>query len=284
MKGLGWLVLIVMLVTSCRRSEQVGVITGEAMGTTYRIKYVGEIDDPGLDELLQQLDVELSTWRDDSWVAAFNRAGVGEAMEMPDSVVELIEISRRIHQQTDGRFDPAIGALIRVWGFGAWKKDWGGEPTPEAVAAARRASGIEHLHIDGRMLSKTRAGLMLDFSGIAKGYAVDRMAARLREAGCRNFVIEFGGDLIACGNAPGKHGWTVDGPSLKEPRQLSDEALATSGSEHHFRKGMSHVIDPASGVPVSVGPPVYAIAGTCAEADALATARLVGVAATSKPH
>ena len=267
----------VLAMTACDSSEKVRILTGEAMGTTYRIKTVG---DPlplqgEIDAMFEQLDRDVSTWRDDSWISGFNRAKAGSRFEMPASVVALMEISRDCHERTEGRFDPTVGALIRLWGFGAWKKEFHGEPGPEEIQAAREACGFRHLRIEGRQITKLHDGLMLDFSAVAKGYAVDQIAAILRDAGLRDFVIEIGGDLLAEGHAPGKSGWTVDGPALNGPVTLVDEAIATSGSEHHFRGKLSHIIDPRRGEPVPVGAPAAARAPTCAVADALATAEVV---------
>lgn len=281
MKWIGCL-LVTLCLVGCGQPNKVEVLTGEAMGTTWRIKSIGAPEDLPFNALCRQLDADLSTWRDDSWVAHFNRAPAGVAMEMPAAVAELMALSQRLHQQTDGRFDVAIGALIQTWGFGAWQRDTMQEPSEDEITQAKAASGMHLLVVDGNTLRKTRDGVMLDFSAIAKGYAVDRMGQLLRDAGCHDFLIEFGGDVLARGNAPGKHGWTVDGPALDRPRVLLDEAIATSGSEHHFRSGLSHVIDPQTGRPVPVGPPAFAIAPTCAEADALATARLVEATAESR--
>ncbi len=280
MKATAWPVLAALALANCDRGERVTILTGEAMGTTYRIKAVGTVGEAetSIHNMLLGLDRDLSTWRDDSWVAAFNRKPAGTVMEMPDSVMELMKLSRRYHQQTEGRFDPTIGALIRVWGFGAWRGEWRGEPTAEEIESARAACGFHHLHLDGNTITKRHGGLMLDFSAIAKGYAVDRMGGILRGAGCEHHIIEFGGDVLASGHAPGKSGWTVAGPALEKPITLSDEAIASSGSEHQFRGGHSHVIDPRSGRPLAVGAPAAARAMTCAEADALATAELVASA------
>jgi len=267
----------VLLCAGCRDNARVGIITGESMGTSYRIKHLGNRV-PGKDdinEMLVQLDRDLSTWRDDSWISKFNRAPAGTMMEMPGSVAELLKQSKKLRDETKGCFDPTIGALIRVWGFGAWRGEWRGEPDPRDVAAAREASGFHNVRIEGKQITKLHGSLMLDFSGIAQGYAVDLMGAMLRDAGCHDFIIEFGGEVLANGHAPGKTGWTVHGPALEKAITLHNEAAATSGSEHQHRGKRSHVIDPRIGHPVETGPPVTVTAASCAEADALATARLV---------
>lgn len=277
------LTIAMLLLAGCEPRHSLSVITGEAMGTTYRIKHIGDFDGRALQPLLEALDADLSTWRDDSWVARFNRAPAGEAMLMPESVRELITLSQVLHAQTGGRFDPSIGALLKVWGFGAWQREFESDPSDEEVAAAQQASGLHRLIVEGGRLTKTHDGLMLDFSAIAKGYAVDRMAEVLSAAGCEDFLIEFGGDLLARGHAPGKTGWTVDGPALDGPIHLLDEAIATSGSEHQFHAEKSHILDPLLGHPALAGAPVSARAPSCAEADALATARYVESAGSRTP-
>lgn len=266
------------LFSSCREPHaRVHILTGEAMGTTYRIKTTEEIDtrQAAIDDMLAGLDRDLSTWRHDSWVTTFNRAPAGTTMALPKSVAELLEKSVVYHAQTDGCFDPTIGTLIRLWGFGAWRDSWQGEPTEAQIAAAREATGFHLMRIDSDQITKLHAAVMLDFSGIAKGYAVDRIGHILHESGYEDFIIEFGGDLLASGNHPDRDGWTVSGPALDQPLALHNEAMATSGSKHQFRSDQSHIIDPRSGMPVPVGPPDFVIAKTCAEADAKATAKLV---------
>ncbi len=268
---------IALLAAGCGDGERIHLLSGEAMGTTYRIKTVTRADAamPEIQSMLDDLSRELSTWRRDSWITKFNDAPAGATLEMPGSARHLLKWSLKYHEQTDGRFDPTIGALIRVWGFGAWRGEWAGEPTLKEVAAAREASGFQHLRIDGDRVTKLHDGLMLDFSAIAKGYAVDLIGGILHKAGHADFVIEFGGDILAHGNRPGGIGWTVGGPSLAEPVVLRNQAMATSGSDFKFRGEHSHVIDPHRARPVRVGRPVSVIATNCTEADALATAKMV---------
>lgn len=278
MRAVSTLAVIAALMTGCAERDRVDIHTGEAMGTTYRIKTVGRSGSavPQIRKMLIGLDEDLSTWREDSWVAHFNQAPAGTEMELPRTVAELLEMSRRFHEASNGCFDPTIGALIRLWGFGAWKREWASPPKEAQIEAARAASGFHNLQIDGMRVTKLHDGLMLDFSAIAKGYAVDQMGLMLRDAGIEDFIIEFGGDILAAGNAPGKTGWTVAGTSLEGPITLHNRAIATSGSDFNFRAEMSHILDPRTGRPVPTGAAVFATAPTCAEADAFATARFVG--------
>ncbi len=276
--------ITILTLLGCRDADRVTIHTGEAMGTSYRIKVAGDarIDTPAIDSMFAQFDRDLSTWRDDSWVAGFNRAPAGTTLEMPATVATLIELSQKFHQQTEGRFDPTIGALIRLWGFGAWRGEWTRDPTEAEITAAREASGFHNLRIDGHQITKLHSGLMLDFSGIAKGHAVDIIGKMLEESGQADFIIDIGGDILARGNAPGREGWRVAGPSLDAPVTLHNEAIASSGSDHQFRDRHSHIIAPRSGRPVAVARAVAATAPTCAEADALATAKSIKAAESDR--
>ena len=269
-----------LALVGCRDTDGVTIHTAEAMGTSYRIKVAGDarIDTQAIEDMLAKFDRDLSTWRDDSWVAEFNRAPAGTTLEMPATVATLIDLSQKNHDQTEGRFDPTIGSLIRLWGFGAWRGEWSRDPTEAEITAARNASGFHNLRVKGNQITKLHSGLMLDFSGIAKGHAVDLIGAMLEAAGHADFIIDFGGDILARGNAPGRDGWRVAGPSLDAPVTLKDEAIASSGSDHQFRDRHSHIIDPRSGRPVTVARTVSATAPTCAEADALATAKWIEAA------
>ncbi|BCX46107.1 thiamin biosynthesis lipoprotein ApbE [Haloferula helveola] len=269
-----------LLLTACRDPERVRVLTGEAMGTTYRIKYVGdaEFDVSRIEVLCDGLDRDLSTWRDDSWVSRFNAAAAGSGHEMPDSVAELLELSSRLSEETEGRFDPTIGALVKLWGFGPNRREGWEKPTQEEVDAALGACGFRNLVIEGARVAKRNGDLMLDFSAIAKGYTVDRMADLFRDSGYRNFVVEFGGEIYASGAAPGAEGWVVGGGSLESGIVLTDEAVATSGSEHQSRGFWSHIINPRTGWALPPGEPVTVRAESCARADALATAGFVAEA------
>jgi thiamine biosynthesis lipoprotein len=151
-----------------------------------------------------------------------------------------------------GAFDPAIGHSVARWGFGP------GQP-PFVLPSAPPWTSIETNGDRARRL----ADVALDFSGIAKGFAVDAVAAELRRLGAADFLIEIGGELSGQGVKPDMQPWWVDveaPPDLSVPTlrvALCGLSIATSGDYRRFRqedgRRLSHSIDPASGAPIAEG-------------------------------
>jgi len=266
--------------SGCERSAEPRVLTGESMGTTYRIRIDARRDAAAarraVEVVLGELDAALSTWRPDSWVSRFNRNRSTAAQPVPGAVWPLLLESQALARETGGRFDITVGPLVERWGFGPSRHD-GPNPGDEEIRALLERCGHRKLRLDRRTrrLAKTHPAMALDFSAIAKGYAVDRIAAALDALGHERYLIEFGGDLRASGAPPGSSGWRVAVPGRSEPMVMRSGALATSGPEHQNRGGRCHLIDPRTGRALPVAAPVTARAATGARADALATARAV---------
>ena len=157
------------------------------------------------------------------------------------------------------RFDPGIGALIRLWGFQS-DEFKSALPDPNALAAWRAAHpGIADLTLDGLQVSSRNAQVSLDFGGYLKGVALDRAADILHAQGVRNALINIGGNVMALGTKNGQ-AWKV---GIQHPRQpgplatveLRDgEAIGTSGDYQRFfeldGKRYCHLLNPKSGEPV----------------------------------
>ena len=114
--------------------------------------------------------------------------------------------SEEIYQQTDGYFDPGIGRLIDLWGFGAS----GGRtevPKREEIEEAFKNSSIRYLLMEGGRVKKTR-NIHINLSAIAKGYAADEIARLIKMSGIRNFLVEIGGEVVASGSNRGDD-WIV---------------------------------------------------------------------------
>lgn len=171
-----------------------------------------------------------------------------------DLVLHATEISAR----SDGLFNPAIGALIRLWGF----DDASATPhlpEPSAIAAlVARQPKMSDIKIDGIEFYTSNAAVQLDFGGYAKGAALDIAAQYLREQGAANALINIGGNIIALGKR-GKRPWRIGIQDPRKPRALAvvelkdGEAIGTSGDYQRFfiRNGTrySHIIDPRTGYP-----------------------------------
>jgi thiamine biosynthesis lipoprotein len=253
------------------------------MGTHYKIKIYAASEPSAelveeLELILLTLDEELSTWREDSWVSDFNRTRTSEPIDVPDLTWRLLLESLDISEETNGKFDVTLGNYIEIWGHGAHAKasDFE-EPTIEKREWAKAHSGYQKIKLnkENQTIKKLSTELKLEFSAIAKGYAVDLMAEKLRRRGVKVFLINFGGEVLAGDAPPNKTAWRVI--TAHGEVELSNSAVATSGSEHRHKHGRCHIIKPVSGVPCEISISYSVEAKSCARADALATAKCVSL-------
>lgn len=206
------------------------------------------------------------------------------ARASPD-IVAMVEASQRFERLSGGRFNPAIGALIELWGFHTSEFPVQGPP-PSALsvdALARQRPSSTDIRIDGLTLSSQNTAVQLDFGGIAKGYAIDLACARLREFGIEDAIVNAGGDLRAIGDH-GDRPWRI---AVRDPRggivgsleTAQDEAVFTSGNYERYREDSEvrypHILDPRTGWPVTALSSVTVVAGDALLADAAATALIV---------
>ena len=204
---------------------------------------------------------------------------------MPHAFAEVLACALEIAAETDGAFDPTLGALVDMWGFGP--RAVHAPPQQLALDGARAASGWRRVDFDvARRMLIQPGGLHLDFSGIAKGYAVDCVAQLLSEGGIPSFLVEIGGELRGSGVKPDGRPWWVeierppDCPTQPIVAALYNLSIATSGD---YRRNVmmgaqrvSHTLDPAPGRPLRTAiAAVTVLAADCMRADALATALTV---------
>ncbi len=234
---------------------------------------------------IDRLEDQLTVYRDSSEVSFINRTAALGPVVVENGLFELISLSQRLHDETEGAFDITSGPLIRCWGF---LKRQGRVPAPEEVDAARAMVGMRRVVLDGasRSVKFKLAGVEINLGSIGKGYALDRVAASMRARGVPSALLSGGSSsVLAVGNGSGD-GWRVGvrHPRVRQSRlailKLRDCALATSGSEEqHFESGgerYGHIIDPRSGMPAKGVASATVVAASAALADALATAFFVG--------
>ncbi len=278
----------------CSPQGRIGELAGETMGTSWSVRFAsapgvdGAILKARIEQRLADIIAQMSHWEHDSLLTGFNEARSGAWALLPPDFATVIEAGLAIAEQTDGAFDPAVGALVNLWGFGppnegeclaASDRLDPSDRTRTMVAEALRLSGWRRLAYDApaRRLRQP-GGLRLDLSGIAKGYAVDAIADLLRQVGVRHALVEIGGELVGCGVRPDGEPWWVEQESLPgvevEPLRIALHglAVATSGS---YRRGL-HSIDPRTGWPVDNDIlSLSVIASSALHADAWATALTV---------
>jgi len=198
-------------------------------------------------------------------------------------------VAEKLYKITNGAWDGTIKPIVDLWGFGSMKRK---EviPAKQNIKALLDAVGFHWIQIfDDHSLLKKKPDISLDLASIAKGYAVDAVAALMTRSGIKNYLIEIGGEVYASGRRKDGQAWIVginpplhDAPAdlVYKTIPLHDMALATSGYYRNFfeidGKRYSHVIDPKTGYPVhNRVVSVSIIANTCTFADGLATAIMV---------
>ena len=268
---------------------------GNTMGTTYRVKWLSNQGTEetqeiraGIDKQLEDVNRWMSTYLPDSELSRFNRSAGDGWFAVSAATAEVVTEALRIADLTQGAFDPTIGPLVDLWGFGS-SEDRIEPPSDQEIATIIDEIGFEQLEVraDPLGLRKESAASEVDLSAIAKGYAVDRVASLLAGYGVGDFMVEVGGEVRAQGHSLADRPWRIaierphiDKPMAQQVVPLSNLAMATSGTyRNYFDAGgrrYSHTIDPASGWPIAHQTiSVTVIHPSCMTADALATALLV---------
>lgn len=281
-------VFLVCLFFSCTNKEIVkNQAIGEALGTSYNIIYLmdEEVDyRKEIDSVFAVVNQSLSTYIPTSDISRINK---GETtIEVDHMFREVFELSKEIHEATNGYFDPTVGNLVNAWGFGPEKQI---VMDSAKVDSLLKYVGFNKVNITHEgIIEKEDSNIYFDFNAIAKGYAIDRVAVMLNDKGIQNFLVEVGGEIVAKGtNVVKNKPWVVgiDDPEATGDRELKllinleNRALASSGNYRKFRvdsltgKKFVHTIDPITGYTKdsnTLG--VTILAENCAIADAYATA------------
>ena len=278
---------IVLLITSCKEEKQQNKrIVGNVFGTTYSVQYVGydsEIDfKEQFDKLFYVINRSMSTYQTNSFISKINR---NEETTIDSHFRKVFVTSKKIHQLTNGAFDPTIGIMVNAWDFGP---DNAIENLDEIkIDSLMQTVGLDKITRDGDVIKKEHAGTQLDFNAIAKGYAVDVIAEFLETQNIENYLVEIGGEVRTKGiNMSSEQPWKIgienpnfDGSqTIMKAISLGDEAMATSGTYRKFKvdnKGnrYAHIIDTKTGYPSKTNLlSISVIAKDCMTADAYATA------------
>ena len=270
-----------------QRAEPVRLADGQyVMGTVLELTLFALEAERGhaqlamLFESARELDGLLSHYDPASEVSELGRRAGGAAMGVDPRVAEVLRLARQQSVLTGGAFDVTVGPLVRAWAGVAEADD----PTQafEIVAPARARVGFERLAIgDDDRVRLEREGMAIDLGGIGKGYALDRMAARLGADG-GPALLNFGqSSVLAIGAPPGEPGWRLLVPSpdggYPAEMRLRDLALSISSSFDDEMRGPAYgsLVDPRTGWPVTQGIQAAVVSPSAAEADALSTALLV---------
>ncbi len=235
------------------RAGKITQWSGPTMGTNWSARIIDAPPDAEalIRSILARIIAQMSNWEADSDISRFNRLPPGQWMTLPEEMMTVLRAGIDMARLSGGAFDPAVGRIVARWGFG---------PGPAAASPSPSAPPWQAIEIDGPR-ARRLADVALDFSGIAKGYAVDAVARALKDRAVHHFLIEIGGELHGEGVKPDIQPWWVDAeapPGLAVPAlriALCGLSVATSGDYRRFRmedgRRLSHSIDPATGAPVA---------------------------------
>ncbi|WP_026973225.1 FAD:protein FMN transferase [Aliagarivorans marinus] len=269
-----WLALIglAFFISGCEKSSDLYTlqITGSTMGTYYQVKVVdtkaqlpdGEALQALIDDELEAVNDEMSTYRPSSEISRFNQSEGSEPMAISSHFAYVMDASIALSEATVGAFDPTVGPLVNLWGFGPEGRPET-IPSDEQVAQASAKVGYQHLSLQDGMLSKAVPELYLDLSAIAKGHGVDRVAEVLEAQGVANYLVDIGGELRLNGHNDKDAPWriAVEKPvaggtgAIQKIIAPGDGGLATSGDYRNYfeHDGVrySHTINPATAKPIA---------------------------------
>ncbi len=279
--------VLILIFASCK--DDFVINDGSVWATGYHIVYRSDADlHDSVRVELERVEMSLSMFKDESTVSRIN----SNSTTLSDPMFrELFESARPVYSLSDGAFDPTVGPLVELWGFGRNRNPR--IPSGDEIADALEAVGFGDCHIDsmGAVVKKSPA-TVFDFSAIAKGFGVDMVARMLERNGCRDYMVEIGGEICVSGlNAKGRP-WRIqiDAPVPADTpadlhrrltvKELGPEpvAIATSGNYRNFRTDslgqvIGHTMNPKTGYPVATATlSATVLARECVLADALATA------------
>jgi len=283
---------LLVSVTGCSKPHREFNETVFTMGTLVEVTIIGEeeaVTDKAYAAILDDFSYMHNTWH--PWqrnaLARLNSLlKTGAAFSLAPSILPLIEHSAVLSEKSHGLFNPAIGGLVKLWGFHQDDYDAIFSPPDEDVIAEFLTDlpQMSDIEVDNLTMYGKNANLHLDFGGFAKGVAVDATIEHLREFGIENAIINAGGDLRAIGKR-GNRPWRI---GIRDPRSdgvfasidiSGDESVFTSGDyERYFmsqNKRYHHIIDPRTGYPADQTRSVTVVHSDAATADAAATALFI---------
>lgn len=281
--------LLVLTIISCTNEtkKEVVHIEGFALGTTFSIKYIDHQNinyDKSVDSLIQAVNKSLSTYIATSDISKINK---GDSTIVVDDLFKEVFIkSKKIHQETNGIFDPTIGILVNAWGFGPEKPIENLDSVK--VKELLKLVGLNKVILNQESkIIKEFPETYLDFNAIAKGYTVDVVGRFLESKNIADYMVEIGGEIRARGNNQHNEIWkiAIENPNEDGSRSfaasilLKNESIATSGNYRKFKidengQKYAHTLDVKTGYSSKTDLLSASVISNldCADVDAYATA------------
>lgn len=276
------LLLLAIILSSCTEKKP---STYEGVGLTipYKIVFKSTLDykksaivENCIEETFKDFNNILNHWNEKSEISLFNKSDSTELMQVSPLLYELFCVSKRAHSQTKGKFDPTYGKVIALWKTHLKLEKL---PDQEEVEALVACCGMEKLIMQNGYVQKSHKDCYIDFDGIIKGFFCDTLAKRFLEIGVKNFLIEWGGEVLANGGPFSIY-------CKNKIITLKNSCVATSGHTYQIfpiiHKDLitfySHILDPKTHSPLKVNDLNVCESSfdkSCALADAKATSKLI---------
>ena len=279
--------LVILLFFSCKEVASVKVLEGNALGTTYSIKYFSDqtIRPVEIDSILKVINTSMSTYQENSDISKINSGDTSIVVDK--HFRQVFKASKRIFKATNGFFDPSVGLLVNAYGFGP--EGYSENVTENQIDSLFQYVGLDKIKLTQNSRIKFESQISyLDFNAIAKGYTVDVFADFIASKESQNYLVEIGGEVTVKGqNLDNQSPWKIgielpleDGTrELLYGVNLFDESLATSGNYRKYRVDSEtgekyvHTINPKTGKSQKTDIlSASVITDTCTDADAFATA------------
>ncbi len=285
---------MVLCLAGCHRQTVPSQLDGASMGTTWHVSYIAPTPGPGakhirqgIEEQLERVNASMSTYRPDSEISRFSALATQTWFRSSADFFLVLTTALAMGEKTEGAYDVTVAPLVNLWGFGP-DGMIDKPPLEAAIAEARTHVGQHNLRVDSDLPGVMKLSeLSLDFSSLAKGYAVDRVAQWLQQQGISRYMVEVGGEMRLSGLSGRDDPWriAIEQPNSSERAvavtiNLIDIGVATSGDYRNYFESngrrYSHIIDPRTGYPVAHDlVSVTVVHPSCMIADAWATALTV---------
>lgn len=256
--------LLCFTLIACANTSKLQRAKGDALGTSYSILYPDTAPNTvlldSIDAVFLRINQSMSTYWPNSIISKINR---GEPAQVDTDFKRVYHTAKLVWNQTDGYFDPTVGALVNAYGFGPTKPLK--QISEKSIDSLLMLTGFSKVFLtEEGFMEKQYSNIFIDYNAIAKGYAVDMLAQALSSLNYTDFLVEVGGELYAKGIHPYKKlPWRVaiDHPKQDRSHQfiaslpLENQGLASSGNYRKFRIDASgnryvHTINPKTGDPV----------------------------------
>lgn len=243
-------------------------------------------------EVFRDVDRQFSTYKPESEISRLNATAADAPVACSPRMWELLQASRAAYRESGGSFDVTAGPLMKMWGFYRKRQALPGDAE---IATNRALVGLDQVTFDdaAHTVRFAKAGMNLDFGGIAKGYALDLAGEALAARGIHCALIDLGGNLLCMPEPPpGRSTYSI---GIRHPRQGGENgavafiqlpggrAVSTSGDYERFveidGKRYSHIMDPRTGSPVRGMAAVTVVTPSGIASDYLSTTIYVNHAA-----